>query len=129
MENKVKYHFSIHINFKKDVDVIALSKKFNLTPYKLTMLNESKGNVKTAKMFYKTNDIDYIYTGEKFEKFMLEMKEIFKELPLYLKEYNGVCEFAIVFTDLKTKPCLHFSEKTIEALNLLNASVDFDFLI
>lgn len=129
MEGKVEYHFSIHILFKQDVDVFKLSKKFKLEPYKLTLLKDCKGPNKCAKMWYRTKDLTDIYTGEKFEKFVLEMKDVFKDLPEFLKEFDGSCEFSLVFTEVHEKPCIHFTEKTIKTLDELNACVDFDFYV
>ena len=129
MKDRVKYHFSFHIRFVKDFDVFSLSKKFNLEPYKLTLLKDSKGTNKTAKMWYRTKDITNIYTGDEFEKFVIKINEIFKGINEYLDLYDGSCEFCIIFTELNEKPCIDITKKTINALNELKASVDFDFLV
>ncbi len=129
IKNRVTYHFSFHIRFKSDVDVYKLSKNFNLEPYKLTSLKDSKGKNKTAKMWYRTKDLNEIYTGDEFEVYVLKMKEIFKDLPNILNSFEGECEFCIIFTDLNEKPCINLTQKTIDALHDLNASVDFDFYV
>lgn len=132
MENKIEYHFNVVINFECDVDVHEIAKGFEITPYKLTLLKDSralKGFKKVAKMWYKTNDFTNLSVNNETEKFVLKAKEIFKNLPSLLKEFQGNCHFEIVFTKLDRFPIIALSQKTIEALNFLQADFGTDFIL
>ena len=133
MENKaIEYHFNVIINFKQDVDVLKLSKKFKLEPYKLTMLNDSKalkGFTKCAKMWYRTKDLTNLSVHEEIEKFILKSKDYFNDLPQYLKEFDGNCHFELVFTKLDRFPIISLTQKSLEVLNYLTADFSTDFIL
>ena len=133
MENKaIEYHFNVIINFKQDVDVLKLSKKFKLEPYKLTMLNDSKalkGFTKCAKMWYRTKDLTNLSVHEEIEKFILKSKDYFNDLPQYLKVFDGNCHFELVFTKLDRFPIISLTQKSLEVLNYLTADFSTDFIL
>ena len=95
---------------------------------KLTYLKDSKGPIKSAKFYCKTNSFDNIYTDNEFEKFVDGMVDNLTVLPNILKEYDGECCLCIVFEEITEKPCLSLSEKTIENLFKIGASYDVDFI-
>ena len=125
---RVKYHFCIHLNFKKDIDVAKLEKHFGLSAYKLTFKKDAKDREKTAKIWYRTEDFTNIMVDECFENFVLKIKDNFVDLPQFLQEYDGKCVFQIVFKELHEYPIISLSKDVIEILNQLNASFETDFL-
>ncbi len=50
MEEKYSYHISLHLDFKKDVDVNEIEKHFGIEAHKKTSF-DSKGPHKAAKIW------------------------------------------------------------------------------
>lgn len=128
----MKYHFSVVINFKKDVDVKSLSKKFKLEPYKLTELKDSKalpGFDKVAKMWYRTKDIEDANVNVQFDKFVEKVKDYFEGLQNILKENDGNCHFEIIFTKLEHYPIIAMNNNSAKTLGELGADFSVDFIV
>ena len=123
-----KFYFTISLSFNKDCNLDNLEKQFGIKAYKKINLNESKAPVKQAKLIFKTDEFEEIYTDEIFEKFVLNCKDNFKGLKEILNENDGVCYFNIVFTSLKDKPCLSMNNVVLTTLSELGASFDVDFI-
>lgn len=126
-EIKYTYHFSLFLNFKNDVDVDRLEKYFKIDAYKKTFLRDSKGPEKTAKIWYKTKEISDVYTDEAIERFILQIYDNFANLKQILKVNNGSACFTLYFTDVKERPVIGLTLKTIEMLEKLGLSFDVDF--
>ena len=128
----MKYHFSIVINFKKDIDIKNLSKKFKLEPYKLIELKDSKalpGFDKVAKMWYRTNDFEAANVNIQFDKFVEKVKVYFEGLQNILNENDGNCHFEIIFTELEHYPIIAMSNNSAKILGELGADFSVDFLV
>lgn len=124
-----KYHFTISMQFKRDIDVNTLGEIFKLQPSSTVCLNESKGKVKTAKFVYKTKELDEIYTDQKFEKFVKSVKPNLEQLPQILEKNDGRCVFRVVFTQMDEKPCLCLSNEVMIILSNLNCSYDVELFM
>ncbi len=125
---RVKYHFSIHINFLQDVDVKKIEQYLGLQAYKLTYKKDAKDKDKTAKIWFITEDFCEINVDDCFEKFLLSLEDKFLNLPELLKEFEGKCTFEIIFKELHEYPIISLSRKSIELLNKFNSSFETDFL-
>lgn len=126
-EVKYTYHFSLHLNFKKDVDVDLIEKHFKLQAYKKTFLKDSKGNEKTAKIWYKSKDYTDVYTDEAIEKFAINMLQNFDDLKGILTKNDGEATFTLYFTETKERPVIALTFKTIQIFEKLGLSFDVDF--
>lgn len=122
------YFFSLFIHFNKDIDSLFLESKLKIKPTKFTPLNNSKGENKSAKFYYKSKEYSGYYSDDEFEKFLFSMSNNLKDLPAILKEYDGECGFSLVFTELNDSPCISLSSNAIRLLNYLNARFDVDFI-
>ena len=123
-----KYYFSLSIQFKKDINLNALQDALQIKATKLTPLAESKGIEKTAKFSYRTESLTNIYTDEEFAKFVSEIESRLADIKPLLVEFDGFCNFCIVFEELEESPCISLSEETIAKLGRLGASFDIDFI-
>ena len=130
MSNKYTYHFSLHLNFKKDIDVEKLEKMFKIKAFKLTSLKDSKGDAehKRAKIWYKSADFNEINVDEHIEKFMSKIFENFKGLKELLKEFDGRAIFSLIFTQMTERPIIALTSKTIDMLGKLGLSFEVDFV-
>ena len=66
------------------------------------MLSESKGQNKTAKLWFKTNDIENRDTYEIFKKFLssIKDKQMEKIIKMYKSEPNIEIKFPVIMQDL-----------------------------
>ncbi len=130
MNNLYTYHFSLHLSFKKDVDVKQLEKSFGVKAYKLTFLKDSKGDDehKSAKIWYKSPDYNEVFVDEKIEQFTTQMFDNFKDLKSVLDEFDGRCSFSLIFTQTKERPVIALTRKTIEMFAKLGLDFDVDFV-
>ena len=124
-----KYRFAISIHFKSDYDVEKLGEILKIQPTKITPLEKSLGNEKSAKFYYKTKEMTDIYTDNMFEDFVAQIAPNLAPLPQILKENNGTCVFRILFDEMSEKPCLSLSNKTLGILYNLGASYEVDFIV
>lgn len=127
MDTKNEFYFELSLTFESDAPVEKLEKLIGLKPQKIVKLSESKGPIKTAKFFYKTDTFKSFYTDKLFKEFLLSLKDNFKALPEILREWKGECYFYIVFTKMLDKPYLSLDSETIKLLAFLNANYDIDF--
>lgn len=127
-KTKYSYHFSLHLSFKKDVDVDKLEKQFGLTAYKKTYLKDAKGPEKCAKIWFRTNDFTEVNTDEMIEKFAEKIFDKFKDLKQILSEQDGKAYFGLVFTQVKERPVIALTYKTIKMFEQLGFSFDVDFV-
>ena len=125
---RYRYHFSLHLNFKKDVDVDKLEKQFGLSAYKKTFLKDCKGPQKCAKIWFRTNEFTDVNTDEKIEKFTEKIFDNFKNLKQILNEEEGSARFSLVFTETNERPIIGLTLKTIERFKELGLSFDVDFV-
>ena len=88
-ENKFSYHFSLHLQFKDDVDVDKLEKHFNMEAYRKNSLENSKGINKTAKLWFRTKELTNVNTHEMIENFTTSIFENFADLKEILSKFNG----------------------------------------
>ena len=123
-----KYYFSLSIQFKKDINLNVLQDALQIKATKLTPLAESKGTEKTAKFSYRTESLTNIYTDEEFARFVSEIESRLADIKPLLAEFDGFCNFCIVFEELGESPCISLSEETIAKLGRLGASFDVDFI-
>lgn len=123
-----KYYFSLSIQFKKDINLNVLQDALQIKATKLTPLAESKGTEKTAKFSYRTESLTNIYTDEEFARFVGEIESRLADIKPLLAEFDGFCNFCIVFEELEESPCISLSEETIAKLGRLGASFDVDFI-
>lgn len=121
------YHFSLHLNFKDDVNVDDLEKHFGIKAYKKTFLKDSKGKDKTAKLWYKSKDFTDINTDESVELFVKKIYNNFKDLRDILKDNNGLANFTIYFTETHERPIIALTPTTIELFYKLGLSFEVDF--
>lgn len=130
MSNKYTYHFSLHLNFKKDVDVKKIEKMFKIKAYKLTSLKDSKGDDehKRAKLWYKSADFSEINVDEQIEKFTSKIFDNFNGTKSLLKEFDGRAIFSLIFTQTSERPIIALTNKTIEMFDKLGLSFEVDFI-
>lgn len=124
-----KYHFSISIHFKSDYDVEKLGEILKIQPTKITPLEKSLGEEKSAKFYYQTGEMTDIYTDNMFEDFVAQIAPNLAPLPQILKENNGTCVFRILFDEMSEKPCISLDNKTLGILHNLDASYEVDFIV
>lgn len=124
-----KYHFSLHLHFQKDCDVDKLEKIIGLQAYRKNTLKESKGQNKTAKLWFKTSDYDNPDTYAVFEKVLSKMKEKLEIIKLANEKFDGKTTFTLYFDELNQKPYIRLSKEDMELLSKNGISFDVDFRI
>lgn len=124
-----KYHLSLHLQFKQDVDVNKIEKELNLVAFKKSLLKDSKGTNKTAKLWFKTPDITDDNTFDVIEKFVENLKDTFYKIGEFNKLYDGFTTFTLAYEDFKNKPFIKLSPKTMKILADNNISFDVEFFI
>lgn len=124
-----KYHLSLHLQFKQDVDVNKIEKELNLVAFKKSLLKDSKGTNKTAKLWFKTPDITDNNTFDVIEKFVENLKNTFYKIGEFNKLYDGFTTFTLAYEDFKNKPFIKLSPKTMKILADNNISFDVEFFI
>lgn len=128
MENiKYSYHFSLHLQFLNDIDVDKLENYFKIEAYKKTFLKDSKGSCKTAKLWYKSKDYTDVNTDIVIEKFIEKYFNNFRDLKNILEKNNGKATFTLYFTEVKERPIISLTQKTIDLFNKLGILFDVDF--
>lgn len=121
------YHFSLILCFENDVDVDKLEKHFKLTAYKKNFLKDSKGNKKTAKIWFKTQDYTDVNTDKILEKFVEKIYPNFADLKEILKTNNGTAGITLYFTLAKERPIISLTTRTIELLEKMGMHFEVDF--
>ena len=124
-----RYHFSLHLQFQEDCDVNKLEKIIGLQSYKKNMLNESKGQNKTAKLWFKTSDYSEPDTYAVFEKILSKIKEKLEIIKQANDNFRGKTTLTLYFEELHQKPYIKLSKDDMELLSKNGISFDVDFRI
>lgn len=128
MQNiKYSYHFSLHLKFKKDIDVDAVEKYFGIKAYKKTTYKDSKGKEKTAKIWYKSKEFIDVNTHLVLEKFAQNMVVHLNDLKSFLIANDGVAIFTLYFTSAKERPIIELTPTVIGIFQKLGVSFEVDF--
>ena len=124
-----KYHISLHLQFKKNCNVEKLENLLGLNAYRKNMLSESKGQNKTAKLWFKTNDIENRDTYGVFTKFLSSIKDKLEIIKKANEEFDGKAVLTIYFENLTEKPYIKLSVEDMKLLSQNDISFDVDFRI
>ena len=128
MQNiKYSYHFSLHLNFKRDIDVDAVEKHFGIKAYKKTAYKDSKDKEKIAKIWYKSKEYTDVNTHLVLEKFAQNMATYLKDLKNFLAANDGSAIFTLYFTSAKERPIIELTPTVIDIFQKLGASFEVDF--
>lgn len=125
------YHFNLILTFDKDINIEKLERLIGIKAYKKIHLKDSlfgEDNKKTAKIWFKSEDFSNLNTFETIEKYLLNIKENFKDISHILKEFSGEFAFQLVFNKINERPIIEFSTKNIEILQQIGASFSVDFI-
>lgn len=124
-----KYHFSLHLQFKKDCNVDKLENLLGLKAYRKNFLSESIGKNKTAKLWFKTDDVENPDTYKIFKDFINSFKDKFEIIKEANETFEGKATLTIYFEKLTDKPYIKLSAEDMELLanNNINFDVDFRF--
>ena len=123
---KLCYHFSLFIEFKKNIDVNEIANRYKVKPHKITTYEKSVSPVPSAKLWYKSKDLSDFDVGEQFYQFLLFIKENFSDLKQVLAENNGGANADIIIEEMPEYPAIYFTKETIELLSELGLEVDTD---
>lgn len=121
------YHFSLHLQFKKDCDVNALEKEFACTAYRKNLLAQSKGKNKTAKLWFKTKNMDAPNTYERFVAFLNRLEDKLPLIKKYNELYDGFTTLTIYFDELHAKPFVRLAAEDMKKLGSAGITFDVDF--
>ena len=121
------YHFSLHLQFKKDCDVNALEKEFGYTAYRKNLLAQSKGKNKTAKLWFKTKNMDAPNTYERFVAFLNRLEDKLPLIKKYNELYDGFTTLTIYFDELHAKPFIKLAAEDMKKLGSAGIAFDVDF--
>ena len=124
-----KYHFSLHLQFEKDCDVDKIEKELGMKAYKKNSLSESKGENKTAKIWFKTENVENSDTYEMFERTLNGLKDKLEIIKKANQEYSGKTVFTLYFEKLTEKPYIRLSSSDMELLSNNGISFEVDFRI
>lgn len=128
MQNaKYSYHFSLHLHFRKDVNVEAVENHFGVKAYKRTAFNDFKGKEKMAKLWYRTKEFTDVNTHLVLEKYAQKMATNFKDLKDFLASNDGNAMLTLYFTSAKERPIIELTPVTIDILQKLGLSFEVDF--
>ena len=122
-----KYHFSIHLQFKKDCDVNMIEKEIGLTAYRKNNLTESVGKNKTAKLWFKTDDFTLSDVFSVLDNFIKTFETKFSLINKFNQTFDGNTTFTLYFEDCKIKPFIKLSPKSMEILSKNNIFFEVDF--
>lgn len=124
---KYSYHFSLHLKFRKDVDVDAVESHFGIKAYKKTPLKDFKGKEKIAKLWYRSKDFTDVNTHQVLETFAQKLATNFKDLKSYLTANDGAATLTLYFTSAKERPIIELTPLTIDIFQKLGLSFEVDF--
>lgn len=119
-----KYHLSLFLQFKQDVDLDALERKIGIMSYKKFPLAESRGKNKTAKIWFKTEDTMEPDTFEVVKNFIYEFKSRFEFIKKILDEFDGTSTLTLYYDEVDDKPYIRLSAEIMKILAENN--VDFE---
>ena len=126
----LKYYFSVHARFKKDIDVKKLEAEIGKKAFKTTYLKDSLGKPehKSAKISYRSSIKNDVYVDQEFERFLNTASPLISKITKYLDDFEGKLWITIVFTNLGEKPSIALSNQSIQILHNLHANFDIDFI-
>ena len=126
----LQYYFSVHANFKKDIDVKKLEAEIGKKAFKTTFLKDSLGKPehKSAKISYRSTIKNDVYVDQEFERFLNTASPLISKITKYLDDFEGKLWITIVFTNLGEKPSIALSTNAIAMLHNLKANFDIDFI-
>lgn len=124
---KYSYHFSLHLCFENDVDVDKLEKHLHLVAYKKNFLKDSKGNKKTAKLWFKTQEYTDVNTDIVLENFVEKIYPNMVDLKEILQANKGTAGLTLYFTFVKDRPIIGLTTRTIEFLEKMGIHFEVDF--
>ena len=121
------YHFSLHLQFKKDIDVDKLESKLGFVAYRKNLLNESKGVNKTAKLWFKSKDYEDADTYAYLHSYIETLKDKFEFINEVMNAYDGTANLTLYFEEVKEKPYIRLDVEDMKILAANNISFDVDF--
>ena len=124
-----KYHFSLHLQFEKDCDVNQLEKAIGLHAHRKNMLIDSKGKNKTAKLWFKTEDLELPDTYAVFKKLLSNLTKKLEIIKQANEIYKGKTVLTLYFEELHQKPYIRLLSEDMELLSKNGISFDVDFRI
>lgn len=122
-----KYHFSLHLQFKDDVDVNMIEKALKINAYRKNMLKDSVGQNKTAKLWFKTEDFMSSDVFMVTQNFIKGFEPKFEQICEFNNKFNGFTTLTLYFEDCKNKPFIKLSPKSMEILSKNNITFEVDF--
>ena len=128
MEEKYSYHISLHLSFKKDVDVDELERHFGIEAHKKISFLDSKGPHKAAKIWYRSKESTNVNTDQAIESFTRHIFEYFGDLKEVLANNNGQATFSLIFTKTNERPIIGLTPATISMFEKLGVAFDVDFM-
>ena len=129
--SKIKYHFSLILEFEKDINVDELEKVIRIKAYRKNSLTNSligENNKKTAKLWLKSEDYENENTFEVLENYLISVQENFSNIKPILSDFNGKFCFQLVFNEALERPIIELTTKSIEILYNLGDSFSVDFI-
>ena len=124
-----KYHFSLHLQFAKYCDIDKLEKKIGIRSYRKNLLSESKGQNKTAKLWFRTEEFDDPDTYSVLKKFINKLSDKFELICEANKIFDGKTTLTLYFEEVKEKPFIKLSYDDMKILSDNNISFEVDFRI
>ena len=121
------YHFSLHLQFKKDIDVDKLENKLGFVAYRKNVLSESKGMNKTAKLWFKSKDYEDADTYTYLHSYIETLKDKFEFINEVMNAYDGTANLTLYFEEVKEKPYIRLDVEDMKILADNNISFDVDF--
>ena len=122
-----KYHFSLHLQFKDDCNINKLEELLQIKAYRKSMLADSKGKNKTAKLWLKSKDITNSDTFSDMQMYVSSMQSKFSIINEWLEMYNGTAVLTLYFEQIQEKPYIKLDNSVIEILNKNHISFEVDF--
>ena len=122
-----RYHLSLHIQFKQDVDLKNVEKELGVVAYKKYPLSESKGKNKTAKIWFKTDDTTEVDTLLVLSNFVNSFSDNFEKIKMLCKQFDGTCTLTLYFEDFDDKPYIQLTTEIMKKLSDCNINFETDF--
>ena len=122
----LKYHFTIHIHFKSDIDLNFIENELSLKASEKLSFSESSENPKKAKILFKTESFSEKDVSGFFNEFVVEFQVIFQKINFLCKQFDGLSGLVVYFerysSKAETKIDLNFETLKI----LTNNDIYFD---
>ena len=122
----LKYHFTIHIHFKKEVDFNFIENELNLKASKKSSLSESTEKPQLAKILFKTETISDKNVVGLLSEFIIGFQDMFQKINNLCQEYEGICGLVVYFERYSSKSEIKI-DLDFEMLKILaNNDIYFD---